>query len=78
MESTQFIAEVEKQFPDEWLLFEVSELDEQKQPVRGKLLGHSKSRQEIHEVVMQKRSPNHLLCLRFAGDPVPPDMVAVL
>ncbi|MGQ9627406.1 MAG: hypothetical protein ACUVV0_10950 [Anaerolineae bacterium] len=35
------IAEVEKLYPDEWLLFEVVETDEMNRPIKGRLLAHS-------------------------------------
>ena len=49
------IAEVEKQFKDEWLLFEVLETDEQDQPVRGRLICHHPDRDYIHKVDMETR-----------------------
>ncbi len=74
------IAEESKKYQDEWLLFEVIEVDEDDQPVKGRLLCHSRSRDEIHEVVMKVRdSVSDLgLDITFTGDPVPPGMVAVL
>ena len=46
---TDDILQTEKQYPDEWLLFEVYETDEQGRPVRGKLLAHSPSRAALDE-----------------------------
>jgi hypothetical protein len=43
------ILEIEKQYPDEWLLFEVYEVDEQGRPIKGKLLAHSPSRAALDE-----------------------------
>jgi len=80
MEESLNIAEVEKKFKDkrEWLLFEVLETDEVNRPIKGRLLCHSKSREEIHKVIMEKRTAHSHFCLKFTGDPVPPDMVVVL
>jgi hypothetical protein len=72
------IADIEKQYEDEWLLFEVVEADDLDRPIKGRFLGHSKSREEIHQVIMEKRSPDKCMYIRFNGDPVPPDMVVVL
>ena len=43
------VTELEKQYPDEWLLFEVYEVDELNRPIRGKLLVHSPSRAALDE-----------------------------
>jgi len=43
------VPELEKQYPDEWLLFEVYEVDELNRPIRGKLLVHSPSRAALDE-----------------------------
>ena len=70
------IEETVKQYKDEWLLFEVLETDDLDRPVKGRLLCHSKSRDEIHEVAMKERPKDALI--EFTGDPIPPDMVVVL
>lgn len=70
------IAEESNKYEDEWLLFEVIELDERDWPVKGRLLCHSTSRDEIHEIAM--RHPESELQTLFTGDPVPAGMVAVL
>lgn len=43
------ILEIEKQYPDEWLLFEVYEIDKQGRPIKGRLLAHSPSRAALDE-----------------------------
>gem|GEM_PF-6236526 len=43
------IPEVEKQYQDEWLLFEVYEVDKQGRPIKGKLLAHSPSLTALDE-----------------------------
>jgi len=40
---TADIPQLEKQYPDEWLLFEVYEVDKLNRPTKGKLLAHSPS-----------------------------------
>ena len=47
-------------------------------PVKGRLLCHSESRDEIHEVAMKHRNADLGLMTRFVGDPVPPGMYVVL
>ncbi len=70
------IDEESKKHEDEWVLFEVTETDDQDRPLKGRLLCHSKSRDEIHKVAMRCRGSD--LKISFTGDPVPPGMVAIL
>ncbi len=70
------IAEESKKYEDEWLLFDVTEVSEVDVPVKGRLLCHGKSRDEIHEVIMQRREGD--LQTIYTGDPVPPDTYVVL
>ncbi len=44
------IKELEEQYPDEWLLVEVLEEDTLSNPVKGRLVAHSKARDEIDEI----------------------------
>jgi hypothetical protein len=69
------IAEESKRHADEWVLFEVTEVADGDLPVKGRLLCHSRSRDEIHEVAMRNRGKD--LMTVFAGDPVPPDVYVV-
>ena len=78
MSETVDIAKESKKYPDEWVLFEVTEVDEKNLPVRGRLLCHSKSRDEIHVVAMDHRGASLGLLTEFTGDPVPPGMIPVL
>jgi hypothetical protein len=47
------IAEMEKLYPDEWLLFEVVETDEQNQPIKGRLLAHSPDPDAVVKVLLE-------------------------
>ena len=69
------IAEEAERYKDEWLLFEVTEVDEIEQPVKGRLLHHAKTRSEVHHEVM--KVPDKLTCVFFTGPIVPPDMIMV-
>ncbi len=70
------IAEETARYEDEWLLFEVVETDEVDQPVKGRLLRHSRNHQEIYEEAA--KHPGLDLQFVFAGDPFPPDAVVIL
>lgn len=70
------IPECEKLYADEWLLFEVIEVDEMNRPIKGKLLAHSKDRDELHKVAMSSKS-KELYCT-YTGEPIPKDMAIAL
>lgn len=70
------IAEESQQHKDEWLLFEVTEVDELNRPVKGRLLFHGKSPDELHKEAMKVRDKGTYAF--FTGDPAPPDMIVVL
>ncbi|MDI6794582.1 MAG: hypothetical protein QME81_17225 [bacterium] len=63
------IPEVEKQYQDEWLLFEVLEVDEKHQPIKGKLLLHSKDRGKIHKKAVEYKCKHDYVT--YTGDPIP-------
>ena len=69
------IAEEAKRYKDEWLLFEVTEVDEIDQPVKGRLLYHCKTRSELHGEAMKVREK--VTYRFFTGPVVPPDMIFV-
>lgn len=64
MES-QNIKEIEKQYTDEWLVFEVYESDQMNEPVKGKLLAHSPSRAAVYEAL--SKHPCQRWYVTFAG-----------
>ena len=70
------IAEEAKKYDREWLLFEVTEADERQWPVKGRLLCHTESSDEVHAVAMKHRESE--LQFIFAGDPIPDDMYVIL
>lgn len=47
------IAEMEKLYSDEWLLFEVVETDEQNQPIKGRLLAHNPDHDAVVKVLLE-------------------------
>jgi hypothetical protein len=70
------IAEEARRYKDEWVLFEVTELDEFDRPVKGRLLFHGASREELHREAMKHQDV--LDYAFFTGPIVPPGMVVVL
>ncbi len=70
------IAEESKKYDREWLLFEVTEVDEVDRPVKGRLLHHCKSRSEVHREEMKYL--DRYTYAFFTGPPAPPDMILAL
>lgn len=76
MKDTNSIPEIERHYKNEWLLFDVYERDESDRPVKGKLVYHSSSRDEIHGVAMKNRSIEGYVV--FAGSPVEAGAIPIL
>ena len=59
------LAEIEKQFDNEWILVQDPVLDRSNAVVKGKVLFHSKNRDEVDAAAMRLR-PKHSALL-YAG-----------
>ena len=70
------IPETEKQFKDEWLLFEVLETDQLNRPYRGRLLFHSKDREEANKKLLE--TEDIFIYLTFTGEPIPKGSAVVI
>ncbi len=70
------IAEEAERYKDEWLLFDVTEMDENELPVKGRLLYHCKDRHEVDREDMKYL--DRLTYVFFTGEAAPPDMILVL
>ena len=65
MEETATIEEIEKQYKDEWVMIEVLEENEFEEPTKGRLIAHSKSRDEIYDLLKNKVGD---ISVFFTGD----------
>ena len=70
------IPEAIKQFQDEWVGFEVFEVDERNRAYKGRLITHSTKRKEVWAAV-NKLNPPHAF-VRFTGDIPPKGMKVVI
>ena len=70
------ISEVENKYKNEWLLFEVTDCDELNQPIKGRLLLHTKSRDLLEKKLVELDVPctYHI----YTGDPIPEGCSVVL
>lgn len=69
----ELISKVKKRYPKEWLLLTNVTADELTQPVKGKLVAHSKNRDEIYARLKRVRGK---IAIEYAGD-IPKDLVVV-
>lgn len=63
-------------YPNEWLLFEVTETDEHDWPTKVQFVAHDSSRETIADIAIQKDIKHTLV--RFAGDVLPEGWHAAL
>ncbi len=69
------IEEIKSRFASEWVLLEDPETSESLEVIRGKVLWHSKDRDEVYRKAIELR-PRHSAIV-FAGN-IPDEMVVVL
>ena len=60
---------IKSKYPNQWLLLEDYELNASTTLLRGRVIAHSKNRDEIHRA-LKKHTGN--LCIHFTGK-LPPD-----
>lgn len=66
---SQNIEDIRKKYHREWLLIEVDKMDEATTtPLTGRLLAHSKNRDEIYKKQIEYKQ---LVCLCFSEDKLP-------
>ncbi len=65
-----------EKYPEEWLLFEVTETDEHDWPTQVRFVAHDPSREIIADIVIEKDLDDTLV--RFAGDILPEGFEAAL
>lgn len=49
------LAEIKERFPSEWILVADPELDEELEVVRGRVVAHSKDRDEVYQKAVELR-----------------------
>ncbi len=69
------LQEMEKEFSSEWILVGDPELDEAMEVIRGRVLSHSRDRDEVYREAVRLR-PKHSAIV-YTGE-LPPDTAIVL
>ena len=75
MEHEMTVQEIESQFNDEWVLIADPETDEHLQVLRGKVICHSKDRDEVYRRMVALRLPDYAVL--FTGQ-MPENTAVVL
>lgn len=75
MDQLLTIAEIEHQYENEWVLVEDPELDANLEVILGRVVWHSRERDEIHRKALELR-PRHPAFV-YAGE-IPEDAVIVV
>ena len=67
------IARLKKRYPNEWLLLANVTADELTRPIKGKLVAHSRNRDEIYDRLSKVRGG---FAIEYAGE-IPKDLVVI-
>ena len=68
------IAKIKRRYPKEWLLLTHVVTDELTRPVQGKLVAHSKNRDEIYDRLSRIRTRS--VCIEYSGE-IPKDLIVI-
>jgi hypothetical protein len=60
------LEEIQQQFPQEWVLIEFTELDEDLKVVDGQVIAHSPSKENIYKKLLEVKSEN--IAIEFTGE----------
>jgi len=60
------LEEIKQQYPNEWVLIEFTELNDELEVVNGEVIAHSPSKEEINKKLMVAR--NEKIAIEFTGD----------
>ena len=60
------LEEIKQQYPNQWVLIEFTQLDDELRVVDGKVIAHSPSRNEIEKELSTLR--NERIAVEFTGD----------
>jgi hypothetical protein len=73
-ERVQTMTSLKRRYPKEWLLLTHVTADELTRPIRGKLVAHSKNRDDIYDRLSHLRAKS--TCITYTG-PIPKDLAVV-
>jgi len=79
MRRPQRISTIEREYPDQWVVVEVTRVNRGHRPVAGRLLARSADEDEITRETIRAREecPEALLWTFYTGDPIPEGMIVI-
>lgn len=79
MKKSQRISTIERDYPDQWVVIEVSRENRYYQAIAGRLLAHSPDEDEItrEAVRLREQHPDADLFTFYTGEPIPPGMIVI-
>jgi hypothetical protein len=60
------LEEIKTRYPDEWVIIEFTELDDELKIVDGEVIAHSHDRDEIEKELMDLRKPH--IAIEYTGE----------
>lgn len=60
------LEEIKQQYPDQWVLVDFLELDEELKVVEGKVIANSRNKEEIYKKLLELE--NEKIAIEFTGD----------
>ena len=73
----QPIQEIVKQFPGEWVLIHILEMDEETTPILGELLAHAENNEEIYEISSNYEKTGNLL-VEYSSAPENSELIVIV
>ncbi|MFO7991066.1 MAG: hypothetical protein R6U61_02085 [Thermoplasmata archaeon] len=65
MEEVEKLEEIKKKYPDQWILVEVIEENEIGETVKGRVIYHSKARDDVYDAMKETSKYTHVF---FSGE----------
>jgi hypothetical protein len=67
----EHVEDLWRQYPDEWIVYEVTRMDKFGQPTHGILLAHTPDKVESQRIRMELSQQGRAYAVAFTGDVVP-------
>ena len=80
MKPSHRISTIERKYPDQWLLVEVTRVNRGNQAIAGRILAHAADKDEITRLTIKARQeyPGAHLWAFYTGDLIPKGMILIL
>ncbi len=74
------LREIERLYPNEWVLVEETAWDDMEMPVRGRVLAHGPERNELTQEIRQvsRRRPGVKLFSFYTGEKISDELIPIL